>query len=537
MSETAYEKATRELKNNPKANRIGYYETDNAIGEGNFAQVKIATHVVTGEKVAIKMIDKTKLDKTTRPKLYREVRIMKTLAHDNIVRLYEVIDTTDYLFLVLELASGGEIFDYLVSHGRMKEKDARKFFRQIVSAVDYCHQKRIIHRDLKAENLLLDNYLNIKLADFGFSNNFHPSKQLETWCGSPPYAAPELFQGQKYVGPEVDMWSLGVSLYVLVCGALPFDGTTLAKLRARILAGKFKVPFYMSAECENLIRKLLVIDTKERYTMEQVKADPWLNEGYAHQLPSSYAEPMDDPTEKEAVIQMVQELGISREELLKSLEEQKYDHIGATFYILLHRRQKQKQKERREKQLKLAKQKKLQEEAKRRQTLEKNTQPNVPDPQADNHTRRQTSAETGTATVSQAEKPAHTHTRANTISEPTAKLPAAVGVADTNKEGEPRTLRFAFSCSTTSSMPAKEFLEKLKCALDDQGIKYDATNFLLVCTASNDLKFEMEICKLPRLNVNGLRVKRKQGNSWDYKNTCQKVIEIMGLSGNEPPSE
>ena len=194
----------------------------------------------------MKIIEKAKLDKQTAKKLFREVRIMKLLNHPHIVRLYEVIDTPRELYLVMEYASGGEIFDYLVAHGRMKEKEARKYFRQIISAVDYCHAMHVIHRDLKAENLLLDQNMNIKIADFGFSNQFVMGQRLNTWCGSPPYAAPELFQGKEYTGPEVDIWSLGVVLYVLVCGALPFDGTTLTKLRARVLSGKFKTPFYMS---------------------------------------------------------------------------------------------------------------------------------------------------------------------------------------------------------------------------------------------------------------------------------------------------
>jgi MAP/microtubule affinity-regulating kinase len=193
------------------------------------------------------VIEKAKLDKHTANKLFREVRIMKLLNHKNIIKLYEVIDTPEELYIIMEYAQGGEVFDYLLAHGRIKEKDARKFFRQIVSAVDYCHQMRIVHRDLKAENLLLDADLQqVKIADFGFSNQFVPGNHLNTWCGSPPYAAPELFQGKEYVGPEVDIWSLGVVLYVLVCGCLPFDGSTLQKLRARVLAGKFKVPFYMS---------------------------------------------------------------------------------------------------------------------------------------------------------------------------------------------------------------------------------------------------------------------------------------------------
>ena len=127
--------------------------------------------------------------------LFREVRIMKTLDHPNIVKLFQVIETEKTLYLVMEYASGGEVFDYLVLHGRMKEKEARAKFRQIVSAVQYCHQKKIIHRDLKAENLLLDSEMNIKIADFGFSNEFLPGNKLDTFCGSPPYAAPELFQG------------------------------------------------------------------------------------------------------------------------------------------------------------------------------------------------------------------------------------------------------------------------------------------------------------------------------------------------------
>lgn len=127
--------------------------------------------------------------------LFREVRIMKMLDHPNIVKLFQVIETEKTLYLVMEYASGGEVFDYLVLHGRMKEKEARAKFRQIVSAVQYCHQKKIIHRDLKAENLLLDSEMNIKIADFGFSNEFTPGNKLDTFCGSPPYAAPELFQG------------------------------------------------------------------------------------------------------------------------------------------------------------------------------------------------------------------------------------------------------------------------------------------------------------------------------------------------------
>uniref|UniRef100_A0A5K3FUQ1 non-specific serine/threonine protein kinase n=1 Tax=Mesocestoides corti TaxID=53468 RepID=A0A5K3FUQ1_MESCO len=173
---------------------IGKYKFIRTIGKGNFAKVKLACHVITGKEVAIKIIDKTQLSPSSRQKLFREVRIMKMLDHPNIVKLFEIIPNEKVLYLVMEYASGGEVFDFLVTHGKMAEREARAKFRQIVSAVQYCHQKKVVHRDLKAENLLLDAQMNVKIADFGFSNEFSPDKKLDTFCGSPPYAAPELFE-------------------------------------------------------------------------------------------------------------------------------------------------------------------------------------------------------------------------------------------------------------------------------------------------------------------------------------------------------
>ncbi|XP_073410659.1 serine/threonine-protein kinase MARK2-like [Dendrobates tinctorius] len=247
---------------------IGNYRLLKTIGKGSFAKVKLARHVLTGEEVAVKILDKTQLNSSSLQKLFREVRIMKVLNHPNIVKLFEVIETEKTLYLVMEYASGGEVFDYLVEHGRMKEKEARSKFRQIVSAVQYCHQKFIVHRDLKAENLLLDSDMNIKIADFGFSNEFTFGNKLDTFCGSPPYAAPELFQGKKYDGPEVDVWSLGVILYTLVSGSLPFDGQNLKELRERVLRGKYRIPFYMSTDCENLLKKFLILNPSKRGTLE-----------------------------------------------------------------------------------------------------------------------------------------------------------------------------------------------------------------------------------------------------------------------------
>nr|XP_057945993.1 MAP/microtubule affinity-regulating kinase 3a isoform X2 [Doryrhamphus excisus] len=324
----------------PQQPHVGNYRLLKTIGKGNFAKVKLARHILTGREVAIKIIDKTQLNPNSLQKLFREVRIMKILNHPNIVKLFEVIETERTLYLVMEYASGGEVFDYLVAHGRMKEKEARAKFRQIVSAVQYCHQKRIVHRDLKAENLLLDADMNIKIADFGFSNEFTVGNKLDTFCGSPPYAAPELFQGKKYDGPEVDVWSLGVILYTLVSGSLPFDGQNLKELRERVLRGKYRIPFYMSTDCENLLKRFLVLNPAKRGTLEvredtenQIMKDRWINAGFEEDELKPYVEPELDITDQKRIDVMVG-MGYNLDEIQDSLAKMKYDEITATYLLL-----------------------------------------------------------------------------------------------------------------------------------------------------------------------------------------------------------
>ncbi|KAK1882533.1 MAP/microtubule affinity-regulating kinase 4 [Dissostichus eleginoides] len=312
---------------------VGNYRLLKTIGKGNFAKVKLARHILTGKEVAIKIIDKTQLNPTSLQKLFREVRIMKGLNHPNIVQLFEVIETDKTLYLIMEFASGGEVFDYLVSHGRMKEVEARAKFRQIVSAVNYCHTKNIVHRDLKAENLLLDADANIKIADFGFSNEFTLGNKLDTFCGSPPYAAPELFQGKKYDGPEVDVWSLGVILYTLVSGSLPFDGQNLKELRERVLRGKYRVPFYMSTDCEGILRRFLVLNPSKRCTLDQVMKDKWINAGYEGEDLKPHIEPVEDFSDA-ARIEVMVGMGFTPEEIKDALLNQKYNEVTATYLLL-----------------------------------------------------------------------------------------------------------------------------------------------------------------------------------------------------------
>ncbi|KAJ8688389.1 hypothetical protein QAD02_024184 [Eretmocerus hayati] len=332
--------ATAAEHHHNKLIRVGYYELDKTIGKGNFAVVKMATHVVTRSKVAIKIIDKTKLNEENLAKVCREVLIMKRLRHPHIIRLYQVMETDKSIYLVTEYAPGGEIFDHLVRNGRMTETEAKRVFRQIVYAVRYLHKRNVVHRDLKAENLLLDADNNIKLADFGFSNEFKPGVLLSTWCGSPPYAAPEIFEGRQYDGPSADVWSLGVVLYVLVCGVLPFDGPTMQQLRSVVISGKFRIPFFMTAECERLIRHMLVVEPERRLSIPQILNHPWMGGDGIEAMESDCEEnslnTIVNPPLNELVIKtMLQLPELDVDTLLESVQGNAFNHVSAIYNLLV----------------------------------------------------------------------------------------------------------------------------------------------------------------------------------------------------------
>uniref|UniRef100_A0A8C3TGC2 non-specific serine/threonine protein kinase n=1 Tax=Chelydra serpentina TaxID=8475 RepID=A0A8C3TGC2_CHESE len=329
------------LPRGPGPVRVGFYDIEGTLGKGNFAVVKLGRHRITRSEVAIKIIDKSQLDAVNLEKIYREVQIMKMLDHPHIIKLYQVMETKSMLYLVTEYAKNGEIFDYLANHGRLSEPEARRKFWQILSAVEYCHSRKIVHRDLKAENLLLDNNMNIKIADFGFGNFYKSGEPLTTWCGSPPYAAPEVFEGQQYEGPQLDIWSMGVVLYVLVCGALPFDGPTLPILRQRVLEGRFRIPYFMSEECEHLIRRMLVLDPSKRLTIAQIKEHKWMLIEVPVQRPILYPQGQENEPSigeyNEQVLRLMHSLGIDQQKTIESLQNKSYNHFAAIYYLLVER--------------------------------------------------------------------------------------------------------------------------------------------------------------------------------------------------------
>ncbi|XP_029457053.1 NUAK family SNF1-like kinase 1 [Rhinatrema bivittatum] len=256
------------------------YEVLETLGKGTYGKVNRATEKGTGRMVAVKSIRKDKItDELDRVHLQREIEITALLKHDHIVQIYEVFENKDKIIIVMEYASNGELYDYVNDRQRITENEARNFFRQIVSAVHYCHKNRVVHRDLKLENILLDENLNVKLADFGLSNMFQKDQVLETYCGSPLYAAPEIINGFPYQGPEVDCWALGVLLYALVYGSMPFDNSSYKTLSEQISSGEYRKPPHLSGAC-GLIDWMLTVNIKGRATIEDIANHWWVNWGY-----------------------------------------------------------------------------------------------------------------------------------------------------------------------------------------------------------------------------------------------------------------
>ena len=285
--------------------------------------MKLATHCITGHKVAVKILNKAKIKQLgMEEKVQREINILHLCTHPHIIRLYEVIDTPTDIFLVNEYVSGGELFDYIVSKGRLSADEARNFFHQIVSGVEYCHFQKIVHRDLKPENLLLDSNLNIKIADFGLSNIMRDGDFLRTSCGSPNYAAPEVISGHLYAGPEVDVWSCGVILYALLCGSLPFDDESIPNLFKKIKSGMYSLPSHLSQLARNLIPRMLEVDPMKRITIPEIRLHPW----FQHKLPPYLRHPPELMEKQERVVdsQVI-------DEVLKLPFDRAYSHLNSAF--------------------------------------------------------------------------------------------------------------------------------------------------------------------------------------------------------------
>lgn len=229
-------------------------------------------------KVAVKILDKIKiLQQADKTRIEREINILKTLRHNNIIQLYSVISSTTKIYIIMEFASGKELFEYIVSKTRLNEIESCRLFQQLISGITYIHKLKIVHRDLKPENLLLDYKKDIKIADFGLSNLYPNNELLKTACGSPCYAAPEMLLGKPYNGLNVDIWSCGIILFAMICGYLPFEEKNNELLYKKIIEGRFNIPSFVSEPAKDLMRKILNVNPEKRYKIDEIISHNWFN--------------------------------------------------------------------------------------------------------------------------------------------------------------------------------------------------------------------------------------------------------------------
>ncbi|MCO5581825.1 hypothetical protein L7F22_035714 [Adiantum nelumboides] len=264
--------------------KVGKYELGRTLGEGTFAKVKFARNTETGDNVAIKIVNKEKILKHKMvEQIKREISTMKLIKHPNVVQLYEVLASKTNIYIVLEFVTGGELFDKIFHQGKLKEDEARKYFQQLINAVDYCHSRGVYHRDLKPENLLLDSQKNLKISDFGLSalpQQFREDGLLHTTCGTPNYVAPEVLSDKGYNGATADLWSCGVILYVLMAGYLPFDEQNLMTLYKKINKADFTCPAWFSSGARKLILQILDPNPLTRITVPEILQNDWFKKGY-----------------------------------------------------------------------------------------------------------------------------------------------------------------------------------------------------------------------------------------------------------------
>ena len=323
-----------------KENPIGDYLLNEELGSGGFAKVVQGIHIPTGEKVAVKIMDKAQIfaEPLNLTRIRREIAILKIVRHKNIIKLYELMETPHKIYLVMEYCNGGELFDYIVSKQHLTERQACRFFQEIIDSLEYLHSLNIVHRDIKPENLLLDTtgqYKSLKLIDFGISNCYSPEKLLNTPCGTASYAPPEMHKGEEYYGLLSDIWSAGVVLYAMVFGYLPFCEDDEDTNISNIISGNYEIPEEASPELADLLIHLLDINPLTRYDLEQIKRHPWFNmaktytsvpgviEGY-HRIPVDMK-----------IIEACEQYGYDREKVIQSVEKCKYNRDSSVYYILL----------------------------------------------------------------------------------------------------------------------------------------------------------------------------------------------------------
>ena len=318
-------------------NNIKQYEIGEKIGEGNFGKVIIATHKITKEKVAMKILDKFRINrKDDKKRLNREIEVLKQVNHHNIIKLYSIIEDMSKIYIIQEYIYGSELFEYIKNNRKLSEKEACLFYQQIISGIEYLHNLGIAHRDLKPENILLTNSKVLKIIDFGLSILYSKNDLLKTQCGSPCYAPPEMIEGKSYKGLPADIWSSGIILFLMLTGRLPFNELTNKKLYNKILNGKYHIPQYISEEANNLIKRILENNPKKRIKLNEIKEHPWFN--MINRIFNMHdginlkktVIPID-----EDIIEQMSKIGFNKMQVRDNILRNYHNNITTTYYLFL----------------------------------------------------------------------------------------------------------------------------------------------------------------------------------------------------------
>ncbi|CAM9389451.1 unnamed protein product, partial [Ectocarpus fasciculatus] len=320
------------------------YMVGKVVGVGSYGKVRAAWHRLTGSKIAIKTYDKSKFkDPEHWKRVQSEIKIMEQLSHARIARLFDAVETPKRMHLIMECLEGGNLCSYVKSKKRLSEEESKRIFFQLLQSIEYLHSYSVIHRDVKLENVLFNDDKDVKLIDFGFSTVCQKGKRLRVFCGTPSYMAPEIVRRSEYEGKPVDMWSLGILLYAILCGYFPFRAKNYPDLYRRIARGVFDIPEELSPNAKDLIRQLLTMDATQRITAPAAMKHPWLQTQFAN-VPDMAKLRLENPiliSEKpsddidEAVVRELEEFGLNRDELTKQILSKTHSAMATLYYLLL----------------------------------------------------------------------------------------------------------------------------------------------------------------------------------------------------------
>ncbi|KAJ5067087.1 serine/threonine-protein kinase brsk2-like protein [Anaeramoeba ignava] len=307
---------------------IGPYKLLQTLGTGSTGKVKLAINTETEKQVAVKIMPKKLVFATEKARInaQKEIAVLKLLNHPSVLKVFDVFESDEYLFMVMEYMPGGELFDFLVNQEFISTKQSLIFFQQLIYALEYCHNHLVCHRDLKPENILLDSFGNIKIADFGMAGLINERQLLETSCGSPHYAAPEVIEGNEYDGVKSDIWSCGVILYVFLVGRLPFEGESIKDVLMKVLEAKYTIPENLAPAKKELIKGILEKDVNKRFTIEQIKQNEWFRSNFPTNynpphaiLRQRFIKPIPENKINQSIVGNLTTLVTDKEQILRSL--------------------------------------------------------------------------------------------------------------------------------------------------------------------------------------------------------------------------